>query len=127
MFGSPAPTTVEVEGNVLDVANGIEREIVQTAVAAPGTADVRIAQRLDYPQLSLDIDRTKAAFLGLNAVEAVKNIVTSLNSPVNFSPPFWIDQPHGKHHFVGTQYPHTPTPPPATPPTTPHPHPLHQH
>src|SRR5260370_28693112 len=105
MFGSPAPTTVEVEGNVLDVANGIEREIVQTAVAAPGTADVRVAQRLDYPQLSLDIDRTKAAFLGLNAVEAVKNIVTSLNSSVNFSPAFWIDEKNGNHYFVGAQYP----------------------
>ncbi len=82
-FGLPAPINVQVEGNRLDVANGIAQEIVQMAAAVPGTADVRIAQRLDYPQLSLDIDRTKAAFLGLNAVEAVKNIVTSLNSSVN--------------------------------------------
>ncbi len=104
-FGLPAPINVQVEGNVLEVANGIAREIVQTAAAVPGTADVRIAQRLDYPQLSLDIDRTKAAFLGLNAVEAVKNIVTSLNSSVNFSPAFWIDERNGNHYFVGAQYP----------------------
>lgn len=104
-FGLPAPINVQVEGNRLDVANGIAREIVQTAAAVPGTADVRIAQRLDYPQLSLDIDRTKAAFLGLNAVEAVKNIVTSLNSSVNFSPAFWIDERNGNHYFVGAQYP----------------------
>ncbi|MGI8743437.1 MAG: efflux RND transporter permease subunit [Bryobacteraceae bacterium] len=104
-FGLPAPINVQVEGNRLDVANGIAQEIVQMAVAVPGTADVRIAQRLDYPQLSLDIDRTKAAFLGLNAVEAVKNIVTSLNSSVNFSPAFWIDERNGNHYFVGAQYP----------------------
>jgi multidrug efflux pump subunit AcrB len=104
-FGLPAPINVQVEGNVLEVANGIAREIVQTAAAVPGTADVRIAQRLDYPQLSLDIDRTKAAFLGLNAVEAVKNIVTSLNSSVNFNPAFWIDERNGNHYFVGAQYP----------------------
>src|SRR5258708_10291672 len=88
-FGLPAPINVQVEGNVLDVANGIAREIVQTAAAFPGTADVRIAQRLDHPQLSVHVDRTKAAFLGLNAVEAVKNIGTSLKSRGHFSPAFW--------------------------------------
>src|SRR5258708_15055020 len=71
-FGLPAPINLQVEGNRLDVANGIARELVQTAAAVPGTADVRIAQRLDYPQLSLDIDRTKAAFLWLNAGETMK-------------------------------------------------------
>jgi multidrug efflux pump subunit AcrB len=104
-FGLPSPINVQVEGNRLEVADGIAREIVQAAAAVPGTADVRIAQRLDYPQLSLGIDRTKAAFLGLNAVEAVKNIVTSLNSSVNFSPAFWIDERNGNHYFVGAQYP----------------------
>src|SRR5438876_6042465 len=104
-FGLPAPINVQVEGNRLEVADGIAREIVQAAAAVPGTADVRIAQRLDYPQLSLDIDRTKAAFLGLNTVEAVKNIVTSLNSSVSFSPAFWIDERNGNHYFVGAQYP----------------------
>lgn len=104
-FGLPAPINVQVEGNRLEVADGIAREIVQAAAAVPGAADVRISQRLDYPQLSLDIDRTKAAFLGLNAVEAVKNIVTSLNSSVNFSPAFWIDERNGNHYFVGAQYP----------------------
>jgi multidrug efflux pump subunit AcrB len=104
-FGLPAPLNVQVQGNRLDVADGIAREIVQTATSVLGTADVRIAQRLDYPQLSLDLDRNKAAFLGLNAVETVKNIVTSLNSSVNFSPAFWIDERNGNHYFVGAQYP----------------------
>ncbi len=104
-FGLPAPINVQIEGNRLDVAEGIAREIAQTAATVPGTTDVRIAQRLDYPQLSLDIDRTKAAFLGLNAVETVKNVVTSLNSSVNFSPAFWIDERNGNHYFVGAQYP----------------------
>src|SRR5258708_36100821 len=102
-FGLPAPINVQVEGNVLDVANGIAREIVQSAVAVPGTADVRVAQRLDYPQLSLDIDRTKAAFLGLNAVETGKNIVTRPHSSANFRPALCIDANNGNHYFVGAQ------------------------
>lgn len=66
--------------------------------------DVRIKQKLDYPQFNLEIDRNKAALLGLSAVETVKNIVTGLNSSVNFSPAFWIDERNGNHYFVGAQY-----------------------
>jgi multidrug efflux pump subunit AcrB len=104
-YGLPAPINLQVEGNRLADANAVAREVAETARSVAGTADVRIAQRLDYPQLSVDIDRTKAAFLGLNAVEAVKNVVTSLNSSVNFSPSFWIDERNGNHYFVGAQYP----------------------
>jgi multidrug efflux pump subunit AcrB len=104
-YGLPAPINLQVQGNRLDEADRIAREIVRIAGGVPGATDVRIAQRLDYPQLSIDIDRTKAAFLGLNTVEAVKNIVTSLNSSVNFSPAFWIDERNGNHYFVGAQYP----------------------
>ena len=42
--------------------------------------------------------------VGVNAEEAVKNIVTGLNSSVNFLPAFWIDESNGNHYFVGAQY-----------------------
>jgi multidrug efflux pump subunit AcrB len=34
----------------------------------------------------------------------VKNIVTALNSSVNFLPAFWIDEHNGNHYFLGAQY-----------------------
>jgi multidrug efflux pump subunit AcrB len=104
-FGLPAPINIQIEGNNLAVGQSIAREILQSVRQVPGIADVRINQRVDYPQLDLDIDRTKTAFLGLDAVETVKNIVTALNSSVNFSPAFWIDNRNGNHYFVGAQYP----------------------
>jgi multidrug efflux pump subunit AcrB len=103
-FGLPAPINIQVNGNKLDVAQQIARDIRALVESVPGTADVRIQQKLDYPQLSLEIDRAKAALLGINADEAVKNIVTSLNSSVNFDPAFWIDERNGNHYFVGAQY-----------------------
>ena len=93
-----------MEGNRLEVASDIARQIRAIVEGVPGTSDVRIKQRLDYPQLTLDIDRTKAAFVGVNAQETVKNLVTSLNSSVNFNPAFWIDERNGNHYFVGAQY-----------------------
>ncbi|MCI0419414.1 MAG: efflux RND transporter permease subunit, partial [Acidobacteria bacterium] len=104
-FGLPSPINIQVEGNQLGVAHQIAREISGLVQNVPGATDVRIKQKLDYPQLTLNIDRTKAAFLGVNAEEAVKNVVTSLNSSVNFAPAFWIDERNGNHYFVGAQYP----------------------
>ena len=103
-FGLPAPINIQVNGDRLEVAQEIAREIKALVAAVPGAADVRIQQKLDYPQLSLEIDRAKAALLGINADEAVKNIVASLNSSVNFDPAFWIDERNGNHYFVGVQY-----------------------
>src|SRR2546428_9328410 len=71
----------------------------------PGTADVRIQQKLDYPVLNVDVDRVKAAYLGLTQEGVVKNIVTAINSSVNFLPSFWIDERNGNHYFLGAQYP----------------------
>jgi hydrophobic/amphiphilic exporter-1 (mainly G- bacteria), HAE1 family len=34
----------------------------------------------------------------------VKNVVTALNSSVNFDPSFWIDENNGNHYFIGAQY-----------------------
>ena len=103
-LGRPSPINVQIQGNRLEVAQQIAREIKSIVETVPGATDVRIQQKLDYPQLTLDIDRSKAAFLGVNAEEAVKNIVTSLNSSVNFDPAFWIDEANGNHYFVGAQY-----------------------
>src|SRR5260370_35252743 len=72
---------------------------------ARGTADVRIQQKLDYPAFQINVDRVKAAYLGLTQEDAVKNIVTALNSSVNFLPSFWIDERNGNHYFLGAQYP----------------------
>lgn len=103
-FGLPSPINIQVEGNSLEVGQEIAQEIQRIVESVPGTTDVRIKQKLDYPQLTLDIDRNKSAMLGLNTEEIVKNIVTSLNSSVNFDPAFWIDENNGNHYFVGAQY-----------------------
>ncbi len=103
-FGLPSPINIQVEGNDLRVAYGVAREIQNRVKRVPGTVDVRIQQKLDYPQIELNVDRIKAAHLGLTQENVVKNIVTSLNSSINFDPAFWIDHRNGNHYFIGAQY-----------------------
>jgi len=102
--GLPAPLDIQVTGNNLETLERVAGQIATSARSVPNTVDVRIREHSDYPALNLHIDRTKTAFLGVNATEAVKNLVTGLNSSVNFDPAFWIDEKNGNHYFVGAQY-----------------------
>ena len=81
-------------------------EHVETAAnAVEGTVDVRIAQRLDYPTLTITMNRDKAARMGLTPEGVMQNLVSATNSSVGFDPAFWVDKSKGNHYFIGVQYP----------------------
>jgi multidrug efflux pump subunit AcrB len=103
-FGLPSPINIKVQGSDLFTAEEIAGYVQRIASGVPGAADVRIAQRMDYPQIHIDVDRIKSAQLGINQDDVVKNIVTATNSSINFAPAFWIDERNGNHYFIGAQY-----------------------
>ena len=71
-----------------------------------GVVDARIIQRLDYPEYIIDVDRAKAADLGLTQDDVMKNVVAAFNSSIQFNKRnFWIDPMGGNQYFVGVQYP----------------------
>ncbi|MCK5207365.1 MAG: efflux RND transporter permease subunit, partial [Cyclobacteriaceae bacterium] len=103
--GKPSPIDVQVKGNDLKVLRQLAERIQDTIVSIPATRDVRILQRLDQPAKNIDIDRIKAAELGVEPVDAIKNIVSALNSSATFDKAFWIDERNGNHYYVGVTYP----------------------
>ena len=56
-------------GNVVDAAE----QIVDIVEKIPGTRDVQIAQSLDYPQFDVQVDRTRAKFLGVDQKQVCRN------------------------------------------------------
>jgi CzcA family heavy metal efflux pump len=103
--GKPAPIDVQVKGNDLKVLREIAEKIRDTITTISATRDVRVLQRIDQPSKNIDIDRIKAAELGVEPVEAIKNMVSALNSSVTFQKAFWIDERNGNHYYVGVTYP----------------------
>jgi multidrug efflux pump subunit AcrB len=65
---------------------------------------VYIPQDLDYPSLRLDIDRERAADLGLNQREVVANVITALTSNQMIAPSFWVDPRNGNDYLLTVQY-----------------------
>jgi len=103
--GKPSPIDVQIKGNKLPVLRHIAEQIRDTLSMLPSTRDVRVLQRIDQPAKNIDIDRIKAAELGVEPVDAIKNIVSALNSSTTFQKAFWIDENNGNHYYVGVTYP----------------------
>ena len=102
--GEPAPIHIQVSGSNLETSHRISEIISRQAARVSGIADVRIAQRMDYPILDVEIDRVKAALAGVDVDDVMKNLVTVTNSSIGFDPAFWIDERNGNHYFIGAQY-----------------------
>ncbi len=104
-MGEPSPIHFQITGSGLEVAQDIARLIKQEAETVPGAVDVRIAQRMDYPVLNVEMDRILASYQGVTVDDVMKNVVSATNSSINFDPAFWIDERNGNHYFMGVQYP----------------------
>ena len=103
-MGEPAPIHFQVQCSDLEKAQDIAGIIRETAANVPGATDVRIAQRIDYPALEVEMDRELAARMQVTPQDVMTNLVAATNSTINFEPTFWIDKNKGNHYFFGVQY-----------------------
>lgn len=104
--GKSTPINIRVTGKNQKVARAIAEKIKTQCMKVDGVVDARITQRLDYPEYIIDVDRAKAADLGLTQSDVMKNVVAAFNSSIQFNKRnFWIDPISGNQYFVGVQYP----------------------
>ncbi|MCA8996193.1 MAG: efflux RND transporter permease subunit [Planctomycetaceae bacterium] len=102
--GVPTPISVQVSAGSLGQCRSSAERIVEAVRQIPGTADVQIAQSLDYPQFDVQVDRTRAKYLGVDQEEVAQTVLTALGSSVGYAPTIWIDPKSGTDFFMGVQY-----------------------
>jgi multidrug efflux pump subunit AcrB len=100
--GKSTPINIRILAKDHKIAENIQRVVSKI----DGIVDCRILQRLDYPKYIIDVDRAKAADLGLDQSDVMKNVVAAINSSIQFNKKnFWIDPVSHNQYFVGVQYP----------------------
>jgi multidrug efflux pump subunit AcrB len=107
-YGAASPIDIEIQGGTRRQALALAREIRNRIAEVPGAADVRVLQRLDAPYLIINVDRKKAASVGLSAQDVILQVVAAMNSSVSINRNFWIDAKSGNQYFVAVQYPGNP-------------------
>jgi len=103
-FGLPAQIDVRTVGYDLNNLS-VARELRQRLAAIPGVVDAHLQQEVDAPAFYAQVDRTRAAQLGLNASTVATNINVSLSSSEQVSPNFWTDPTSGIPYYLAVQTP----------------------
>jgi multidrug efflux pump subunit AcrB len=98
-FGLPSPVDVQVAGFDTTASRKYAGEVLARMRRIPGLVDVRIQQAYDYPTLNVNVDRSKAALLGLTETDVASDLLVSLSGSSQTTLSFWIDPQ------TGTQYP----------------------
>jgi multidrug efflux pump subunit AcrB len=103
--GMPAPIDVQVSGMDLKTDDRIAQDLARQIRASKGVSDVYIPQDMDYPALEVNVNRVRAAEMGLSPKEVIDNLITALTSDVMIAPSYWVDPKNGNNYFVTVQYP----------------------
>jgi len=104
-FGTPAPIDVQIVG--VDQPGNYEAglKLANEIRHIPGAVDVHVQQAFDGPTLYLDINRTRAQYVGMQAVDVAQNVLISLSSSFQTAPNFWLDPKNGVSYSVAVQTP----------------------
>ncbi len=107
-LGASSPIDIQVEGGKGEAPFELAKAIRNRIADVPGAADVRVKQRLDAPYKIIDVDRKKAADMGLPADDVLLQVVAAMNSSVSINRNFWIDTATNNQYFLAVQYPEDP-------------------
>ncbi|HYM03710.1 MAG TPA: efflux RND transporter permease subunit, partial [Stellaceae bacterium] len=104
-FGLPAPIDVQVVGNDAENNRQVALALLPRIKAVRGAVDVHLHQIVDSPSLFVDVDRVRAAQIGLTEQQIASDMNTSLSSSFQVAPNFWADPKTGVPYQVAVQTP----------------------
>src|SRR5580692_3555137 len=89
-FGAPAPIDLQVRGNNLNANIVYATQLVKRIRQIPGVADVRIQQSTSQPTFNVDVDRTRAQYVGLTERDVVNSLTVNLSGSGQVAPTYYL-------------------------------------
>jgi multidrug efflux pump subunit AcrB len=105
-FGSPTPVEVAVSGPNFDDTRAFAEKLRAQLEAVPTLRDVRYGQALDYPTISVHIDRERAGLSGVTVEQVARSLVTATSSSRFVVPNYWPDPKTGIGYQVQVEIPY---------------------
>jgi multidrug efflux pump subunit AcrB len=104
-FGLPAPIDVQVVSRDSAAGFAAAREIERRLNLVPGAADVHIRQEVSYPDVRINVDRSRASEAGLTQRDVANSLLISLSSSGQVAPNQWLNPLTGVNYQVVVQTP----------------------
>jgi multidrug efflux pump subunit AcrB len=104
-FGAPAPIEVQIRGPDLAGNYAFAHKLLSQLRHVPGLVDVRIQQSLNGPGFNVDVDRTRAQYVGLTERDVTNSLVVNLAGSSQVAPTYWLNPVNGVSYAIVMQTP----------------------
>jgi multidrug efflux pump subunit AcrB len=104
-FGVPAQIDVQISGRHADKDLQVAQTIAAKLKRVRGAVDVHVQQITNAPEFFVQVDRQRAAELGLTEQQVATDLNVSLSGSFQVSPNFWTDPQTGIPYQVWVQTP----------------------
>ncbi len=104
-FGLSAPIDIQVVGPDLYGNRALAERMLDEVRYVPGAADARIQQPFNYPNLTVNVDRTRAQAIGLTQQNVAQSLLVALSGSFQTAPNFYLDPRNGVSYNIAIQTP----------------------
>jgi multidrug efflux pump subunit AcrB len=104
-FGAPAPIDLQIRGPNVVANFAYAQELLRRLRHIPGLVDARIQQSLNSPGFNVDVDRTRAQYVGVTERDVTNSLVVNLAGSSQVAPTFWLNPQNGVSYPIVMQTP----------------------
>ncbi len=104
-FGAPAPIDLQIRGANLAANFAYANKLLSRIRRIPGIADARIQQSPNNPSLNIDVDRTRAQYVGLTERDVTNSLVVNLAGSAQIAPTYYLNPDNGVSYSIVMQTP----------------------
>lgn len=103
--GSPTPIEVRILGKNKKLNEVYANKVIAKLNKIPYLRDVQLAQPVHYPAINVDIDRVRAAQLGVDISDISRSLIASTSSSRFTEKNIWMDEKSGLSYSVQVEVP----------------------
>ena len=104
-FGAPAPIDLQVRGADVIANFAYANKLLSRIRRIPGIADARIQQSPNNPSFNIDVDRTRAQYVGLTERDVTNSLVVNLAGSAQVAPTYYLNPDNGVSYSIVMQTP----------------------
>jgi multidrug efflux pump subunit AcrB len=104
-FGLSAPIDIQIVGPNLYGNRALAEKVLDEVRYVPGAIDARIQQPFNYPEMMVNVDRTRAQSIGLTQKDVATSLLVALSGSFQTTPSFYLDPKTGVTYSLAIQAP----------------------
>jgi CzcA family heavy metal efflux pump len=104
-FGAPAPIDLQIRGANQTANFAYASQLLSRIRRIPGIADARIQQSPNNPTFNIDVDRTRAQYVGMTERDVTNALVVNLAGSSQVAPTYYLNPDNGVSYSIVMQTP----------------------